>query len=258
MLDVLSAVWFAACLFAGMLFSFALGGLVRSRLNEPSDAGVGAINAAIFGLFGLLVAFTFSGAASRYDTHRQLTGEEAGHIGTAYLRLDLLAPEAQPPARELTRRYVDSRIEVYRALPDLEAARRQLASSNRLQAELWRMLVQATELPGGHRDAGKLLLPAAGAMFDIATKRTTVFLIHPPREIMYLLFGLGLLCAFLIGKELRVKGPSGLIHAFGYALITAAIVFYIVDLEYPWRGWIRADAYDRMLVDVRSSMNDGR
>jgi hypothetical protein len=44
---------------------------------------------------GLLLAFTFSGAASRFDLRRQQIIDEANNIGTAYLRLDLLAPEAR-------------------------------------------------------------------------------------------------------------------------------------------------------------------
>ena len=38
----------------------------------------------------LLIAFTFSGAAARFDSRRQLVVEESNCIGTAYLRIDLL------------------------------------------------------------------------------------------------------------------------------------------------------------------------
>jgi len=62
----------------------------RFRILHKSPAESGAIESAIFALFGLLLAFTFSGAVSRYDTHRQLNLEESNDIGTAYLRLDLL------------------------------------------------------------------------------------------------------------------------------------------------------------------------
>jgi hypothetical protein len=48
--------------------------------------------------------------------------------------------------------------------------------------------------------------------------------------------------------------PSRL-HVAGFALIVALSVFVILDLEYPRRGLIRMDAADRMLVDVRASMD---
>ena len=49
--------------------------------------------------------------------------EETNDIGTAYLRLDLLPPDARPALRESLRSYLDSRIETYRKTPDHAAAR---------------------------------------------------------------------------------------------------------------------------------------
>lgn len=51
--------------------------------SEESLAGFGVVEGAVFALGGLLIAFTFSGAASRFDTRRQLVLEEANAIGTA-------------------------------------------------------------------------------------------------------------------------------------------------------------------------------
>jgi hypothetical protein len=255
--EVLSAGWFASSMFVGMLASFALGIRFRKLIRE-TDTSIGAIDAAIYSLFALLVAFTFSGAASRFDNHRKLIGEEASGIGTAYLRLDLLPPAAQPTARKLVRNYLDARLEVYRKFSGTEAARRQLEICNRIQLEIWQTLVPATALPGAHPNAGMLLLDSINEMFDVADKRRMAILVHPPREVMYLLFGVGLICAFLIGKATQADGVGGAFHGVGYALITATVVFYIVDLEYPRRGWIRADRYDQVLIELRATMNDGR
>ena len=57
---------------------------------DGSIAGLGAIEGAVFGLMGLLIAFTFSGAASRFEARRQLILQETNAIGTAYLSLYLL------------------------------------------------------------------------------------------------------------------------------------------------------------------------
>jgi hypothetical protein len=65
----------------------------------------------MFALFGLVVAFTFSGAASRFNEKRILIAEEANTIETAYLRLHLLSQEARPELQELFRQYVGSRLE---------------------------------------------------------------------------------------------------------------------------------------------------
>ncbi len=80
-------------LFLGMsLFSiicYRFGHRRRQEEDAPSEVS-GAIIGAVFALLGLLIAFTFSGAYSRFDARRQLIVQEANAIGTAYLRLDLL------------------------------------------------------------------------------------------------------------------------------------------------------------------------
>jgi hypothetical protein len=76
---------------------------IQYELAQDSDGarqGLGIADEAVFGLMGFLIAFTFSGAASRVDTRRHLVVEEANAIGTAYLRLDLLRASAQPALRE--------------------------------------------------------------------------------------------------------------------------------------------------------------
>src|SRR6187399_822560 len=124
--NLASMFLFIFCLFAGMLAAMEAGRRigVRRRARDPEGAeiGLGTINGAVFGLMGLLIAFTFSGAASRFDKRRELVVQEANNIGTAYLRLDLLPASAQPALRERFRRYVDARIAAYRALPDAAAA----------------------------------------------------------------------------------------------------------------------------------------
>jgi len=62
---------------------------------EGARAGLGAVEGAVYGLLGLLIAFSFSGAAERFAGRRTLIIEEANAIGTAYLRVDLLPEEAQ-------------------------------------------------------------------------------------------------------------------------------------------------------------------
>ena len=45
------------------------------------------------------------------------------------------------------------------------------------------------------------------------------------------------------------------IHMIGFAAITAAAIYVILDLEYPRRGFIRVDAADQVLIDLRASMD---
>jgi len=58
-------------LFVGILTCLEVGWRVRSKNlateTEKSDAGLNAIDGAVFALMGLLIAFTFSGAATRFE-----------------------------------------------------------------------------------------------------------------------------------------------------------------------------------------------
>ena len=66
---------------------------------KQAPQGVGIVEAAFLGLFSLLLAFSFSGAVNRYDHRRDLIVDEINDIGTAYLRVNLLPPDAQPKMR---------------------------------------------------------------------------------------------------------------------------------------------------------------
>ena len=70
----------------GMVGAFRAARRYRRHLEardpEGAQAGTGSINAAVFGLLGLLLAFAFSGAESRFDMRRRLIIEETNAVST--------------------------------------------------------------------------------------------------------------------------------------------------------------------------------
>ena len=66
-------------LFVAMLVLLEVGRRVGARRlaqdPEGAEAGVGTVESAVFALLGLLIAFTFSGAATRFDARRELIVE---------------------------------------------------------------------------------------------------------------------------------------------------------------------------------------
>ena len=248
----------AGALLVGMLLMAELGRrLAKHRFAAEPDAvqsRSGVIDGAVFGLLGLLIAFTFSGAASRFDARRQLVVDEANAIGTAWLRLDLLPANEQPALRDLFRRYLDTRLEVYRAIPDLGAVADALARAAELQGEIWTRAVAACQGPVGQR-AIVVLLPALNEMFDLATTRTMAARMHQPKIILGLLIVLGLISAMLAGYAMATTSHRNWTHAVGFATVFAMTFYVILDLEYPRQGLIRVDLMDQALIDVRASMD---
>ena len=248
----------AVGIFLGILVCIMLGRwLGRRAIARYGSAGVpniSSLEAAVFALLGLLIAFTFSGALSRFDVRRIQVVDEANAIGTAYLRIDLLPAPVQPLLRETFRNYVDARIATYRALPDLEAARRELARSQDLQREIWAQSVAATRMPESRSDAELLVVPALNQMFDIMTVRVVATQIHPPLIVYVMLIALALASALLAGYQSAGEKGYDWLHKIGFAGIVAFTVYVILDIEYPRLGWVRLDAIDEVLVQVRAGM----
>jgi Protein of unknown function (DUF4239) len=254
----ISALLFAVLLFLGMLTLLEVGRRLgvsrRAKESEGERGNLGTIEGAVFALFGLLMAFTFSGAASRFNEKRMLIAEEANTIEAAYLRLQLVPEDARPRLQELFREYLDSRLSTYRLLPDMQAAEIEMARSEDLQEQIWIQAVGATRLPNAHPDAGKLLLPALNNMIDMETTRTMALQSHPPRIIYALLFGLGLICSTLAGYRMASGKHRSWLHILGFTTITVIIVYVVLDLEYPRAGLIRLETADQLMVKTRESM----
>jgi hypothetical protein len=256
MSHALQAALLAAALFAGMVVLLEVGRRLgaRDRARDPEAKGIGAVDGAIFGLLGLLLAFTFSGAASRFDTRRHLIVEETNAIGTAYLRLDLLAEPARLALQDKFRRYLDSRIDTYRKVPDMAAVKLELATTNRLQNEIWSEAVRAASAQQSPA-ATSLLLSALNEMIDITTTRTLAAEMHPPAVVFAMLYGVSLISALLAGFGMSASTTRKGLHICAFAAVVAAAVYVILDLEYPRLGLIRVDALDHALVDLRRSMD---
>jgi hypothetical protein len=247
----------ALILFGGiLLFEEAGRRLALRRMAETGGSlppGTGTVDAAAFGLLGLLLAFSFAGAANRFDARRQQIVEEANDIGTAWLRLDLLPADSQPALRELFRQYLDARIAAYRRLPDRAGAQAELDRAAGLQRQIWPKAVSAAEATGKTHPP-TLLLPAINAMFDIATTRTMATRFHQPGLIFALLVALSLVCAFLAGYGMAERSERSWMHLMGFAFSIALCVYVVYDLEYPRAGLIQLEGIDQVMVDLRASM----
>ncbi|MGH8766411.1 MAG: DUF4239 domain-containing protein [Burkholderiales bacterium] len=262
MLDVIDpariGVVVAAALFFGILCALEIGRWAAkraiARYGSSGTPSVGSLETAVFALLGLLIAFTFSGALNRFDLRRAQVVDEANAIGTAWLRVDLLPAAAQPKLRDAFREYVDSRIATYRKLPDLAAARQEVAHSQQLQSEIWRQAVAATRMPEARPSADLLVLPALNQMFDVTTVRLTATQLHPPTIIYWMLVGLALASAMLAGYQSGNQKVNDWVHHIGFACIVAFTVYVVLEIEYPRLGWVRIEAIDQLLVNVRGSM----
>lgn len=240
---------FLACglLFVAVVIAMEIGR--RLGRSDEDTPGAGAVNGAIFAILGLILAFSFSGAASRFDQRRDLIVQEANAIGTAWLRVDLMPADAQPAIRATFRRYVDARIHAYDLIQDDAAFRAGLRQANALSQDIWNQAIAAGRRPDAQPAVNILLLPALNEMIDLTSTRAFMTLMHPPTIIRYMLVALALVAALLAGIGFGAKHRKDWIHELAFAVIMTMTIYITIDLEYPRAGLLRVDAFEDAVID---------
>ncbi|HEX7898475.1 MAG TPA: DUF4239 domain-containing protein [Planctomycetota bacterium] len=262
MIDVLfrQPLLVALVIFGALTASFigmTLLGMRIGRGFQGEDGktvmGTGAIDGAVFALFGLLIAFTFYGAAERFQVRKLFILEEAKAISTAWSRLDLLPEPDRARLRELFRDYLDRRLTAYGKSRDLSTFQRHLAGAEEVGQEILTTSAAACRAESGQPFA-EVIMPAVNAMSDIALTRKAAIRAHPPAAIYGLLFGVSLAATFLIGLAMSPSKRKSWIHIAGFSALVAATLYVTADLEMPRMGLIRVAKADALLREVRASM----
>ncbi|MBO9329249.1 hypothetical protein A6B37_05620 [Achromobacter sp. HZ01] len=240
--------------FVLLLIAMQLGKWLGRGADEKSGSGAAVIEGSVFALLGLLVAFTFSGAAQRMADRRELLVQEVNAIGTAWLRIDMVHAGDQPQLRDQFRRYVDKRIEYYRNVADLERRDAIASEVSALQTQIWATSMQAARASVPPFAAS--YVGAVNEMFDVASAQTVAQKVHPPIATYVFLGFLTLVAAGLVGLNLASTRRKTLLHQVIYAVVMTAALYIIIDFEFPRIGTIRIDQSDALLVAQRQSMVD--
>lgn len=220
---------------------------------KTSSSGTGPVETIVFGLLGLLIAFTFTGAESRLEYRRQLITNAANAISTAYTRSDLLSNEAQPEMHSLLKEYTLIRAKVYQGQETYSAESKLTQDSNNLQKQIWQLAL-ADCRKSETRTCDMLLLPALGDVFSVATMRQAALFNHPPAEIYVLLVVIGLCGALLVGYTLPISKKRNLLYMIIYALTISILITMIIDMELPRSGFIRVDSADQIMIELSNMM----
>jgi hypothetical protein len=248
----------SVALFAGILVALEIGFRVaRRHASTMADAheGIGVIEAAIFALLGLLLAFSFGGATSRLDARRQLIVQEANAISSAYAWLDVLPAADQAPFRHAFRDYIAARHRVYEQNSDIDRADGLIAEAAQLQRQIWTQAVAA-----GQRDqtqnTTRLLLPAISEMIDVTTARNVALRTHLPALIFVLLVAVAVLSAFVAGYAMSKRPQRSAVHGVLFAAAVSITVYAVLDLDNPRFGLIRLDAAENVLHQLHDSIRE--
>lgn len=213
-----------------------LGALGRRRffpLRNDEEQEYNLVQGATLTLLGLLVGFTFSLAATRYDLRKTLEESEANAIGTEFLRADLLPEAAAAATRESLKAYLAQRIAFF-AESDPALIARIDAETARLQASLWSSVRSA----GAQQPSAVMALTISG-MNDVLnaqgfTQAAFLNRIPIPAWILMALIALG--CNLLLGYGAKRVNVA----IFFVVPLTISVSFLLIaDIDSPRGGVIR-------------------
>lgn len=213
-----------------------------------SSSDLGPINGTLLGLLGLLLAFTFSMASSRFDARRTVVIEEANDIGTVILRTDFYPDSVRNILRQHLQQYVEARIGYYQAGTDYEKTKRFYISADSISKKIWGTAVSYAKTDYNLAKTSELI-PALNAMIDVTTTRRAAGEATIPGSIMYFLIALCFCAAFLLGYD--NKNHIDPVLTGGFAVMLSITIFCIKDLDSPRSGLITMDSPNEKIVELR-------
>jgi hypothetical protein len=237
----------------GQSISFYLIGhfFIKRTIKKNPDYlnfELGSINGALLALLGLILAFTFSMASSRFDTRRQLVIDEANDIGTVILRTDIYPDSTRTELRKNLKAYVEERIGFYQSGMNMKKTILHNKQADLLGKKIWKITADYAKIDPITTRTSELI-PALNAMIDITTTRKAASESTIPDSIMYFLFMLCICSAFLLGYDNKRK--IDWVILIGFTVMLTLTVFTIVDLDRPRSGLINMDGPNEKIVELR-------
>ena len=226
---------------------YQLGRFRRRRSDEEKEAPVGAIVAATLGLLAFMLAFTFSLAATRYDSRRMVVLDEANAIGTTFLRAGMLPEPHGAECRKLLKNYVDVRLHAAES-GDVEEV---LSESGKLHRALWDQATQAAA-KDPHSIVTGLFIQSLNEVIDLHSKRVLLALRNRIPEIVWLaLYFITVLSMSALGYQEGLARSRRSLAVLSLMLTFSAVILLIADLDRPREGLVRVS--QRSMLDLRES-----
>ena len=228
----------------------------RKQLAKKQSVGkewIGIVDGPILAVYGLLLAFAFSGAMHRHDERKKIIVEEANMLARGYFQVDLLPSTEQPQLRALMQEYLRTRLNCYRLRSDLAAYQQETLHSYQIQDQLWKSVIKATN-SNVDRRAALTLLSTLSELRSLTTSRKILTSFHPPMIIMLFLLTLSLVASFLLGYQISMLKKKSWPHIFLFLGFVAFTNYLIIDLEYPKVGWIQIDDSEIMIRNIMENI----
>jgi len=240
MLDSLPiwAVYFGlvALMLLAAEIGFRAGIWVQDRSDKPGERKMtGAVVGGMLGLMAFMMAFTIGIVIAQQGERKAMVVEEANAIGTAWLRAGLLEEPDLSPARPLLREYTEIRISAATDPSQFDAI---VVRSEEIHNELWALLEESVR-QGYESDIVGLAVESVNDVIDVHSTRLFAFNLRLPRILGFLLLAATILSFLLVGVASSSDRKRDTAAMIIFALVFAAVLIVIVDLDRPQEGLLR-------------------
>jgi hypothetical protein len=228
---------FAFCFLALWLAAWIGWSFLRrkSALDEELRQDFGFILAATLTLLGLIIGFSFSMAANRYNLRKINEALEANAIGTEYIRADLLPAADRDKVRALLRSYLEQRIAFYLAPDD-----RELQQVNTTTAALQNNLWSAVRVPAEANPTPVMALAVSGMndVFNSQSYTQAEYWNRIPMAAWAFMAAIAIGCNLLVGYGSRSAAAGSKLLPI-LPLVVSTAFMLIAEIDAPRHGVVR-------------------
>lgn len=220
---------------ASLEVGFRFGRRAAGSADPHGGGQLGAVQGALLGLLGLLLAFSFGGAASRFIERQDLIVREANAIGTAYLRADMLDEPYRSNLRTGLEQYARYRIAVSAHLRT-GVAPEVLAQVRQQHDQIWK----AASGGVAARPASMVaVLTPVNEVIDLHATRVATSRKHLPKLVLGLLLLSSTIALAAIGYGCGLSGRRYLAMTGSLVFIVTAALWTTIDLDHARVGLIQ-------------------
>jgi hypothetical protein len=241
-------------LFILMLLTIALGNKMRQKYWDVEDVdtkgGVNSLLGALFGLWGFILAFTFSQSGIRFENVRGMIVDEANVLRNTIIRADLFPDSVRNAYRADLRKYLEERITYYDDAANEVTFKNNREALSKTAAALWARTVVESKKANMSGPSGSMAASLT-SLFDIGIKRETLLSFGIPNPITYMLIVLALSICFVGGFTTPAIKRKEWIVIFVFAMLASTIIYITIDLARPMQGLIKPDAGQQAIVNLR-------
>jgi hypothetical protein len=216
-------------------FSGWIGALWRAKhgnISEELRDYFAIILGAALTLLGLIIAFTFSMAVSRYDQRKNYEEQEANAIGTEYVRASQLPPADAAKLQGLLRSYLDQRILNYKTRSERDLLQIN-ARTSQLQTEMWS--AASTSVAALPSPMATFVLAGMNDVLNSQGYTQAAWWNRIPIGAWTLLIIISIFCNLLIGYDAPRRSVFFLLIL---PICLSVSLFLIADIDSPRRGII--------------------